>query len=502
MLLLRRSLKNSVREEIEVQKVNTAVAAVRGSFWSFLSHFSGRLIMFVATILLSRLLSTEDFGVAGYAIVTISLLDVFNDLGIGAALIYYRDDPRREHSGFWLGLGIGLSLLAISWILAPFISMFFNDPRATNVIRTLAIVFPITALSNVHDSLLRKELEFGRKMVPDVLRVLSKGIFSILFALLGYGAYSLIYGYIAGHIVAVIAYWWKHPWRPSFKFEFAHSKELLSYGIGIVSVNVMAAVLVNFDYMLVGRYLGVVALGIYTLSFRIPELLIKGICSNVAKVVFPVYTKLRDNLAHLSEGFLTTLRYIAMFTVPAAVGLALTARPFVLTVFSEKWSGAIAVIPAISLYTLFRSLTFNAGDVYKAQGRIRLLNKLSILQAAILIPALWWSVLEFRSMAGVAWTQAAVAFLGVIIKIAVACRILQISFRAFLNAVEPAILSTAIMAVAVAGALYLLSRTPNWVQLIGSVGAGTLVYFAALWWLRRDVMITAGNTLRMALVRR
>lgn len=284
--------------------------------------------------------------------------------------------------------------------------------------------------------------------------------------------------------------------------EFGHSKELLSYGMGIVSVNVMAAVLVNFDYMLVGRYLGVVALGIYTLSFRIPELLIKGFCGNVAKVVFPVYTKLRDNLENLSEGFLATLRYIAMFTVPAAVGLALTSRPFVLTLFSEKWSGAIAVIPAISLYTLFRSLTFNAGDVYKAQGRIRLLNKLSILQACILIPALWWSVLEFRTIAAVAWTQAAVAFVGVIIKIAVACHILRISFRSFLVAVEPAILSTSFMALAVVGAMYLLSHTQSWVQLVGSVIAGAIVYFSALWWLRRDVVITAGNTLRMALVRR
>ena len=480
----------------------TAVAAVRGSFWSYLSHFSGRLIMFLCTILLSRLLSTEDFGVAGYAIVAISLLDGINDLGIGAALIYYRDDSRRMHSGFWLGLAIGFSLLAISWFLAPLAADFFNDPRATAVIRTLAFVFPITALSNVHDSLLRKELEFGRKMVPDVLRALSKGVFSIVFALLGFGAYSLIYGYIAGHVIAVVAYWWQQPWRPSFRFEFAHSSELLSYGMGIVSLNVVAAILANIDYLLVGRYLGVVALGIYTLSFRIPELIIKEFCGNVAKVVFPLYTRLRDDLSKLSEGFLATLRYIAMFTIPAAIGLALIARPFVLTLFSEKWSGAISVIPAISLYTLFRSLTFNAGDVYKAQGRIRLLNKLSLLQAAILIPALWWSVLEYRSIAAVAWTQAIVAFVSVLIKICIACHILRIPIRSIFTAIEPAIVSTAFMALAVVTTLYMLAHAPHWVQLGVGVTSGTIVYFAALWLLRRELMITAGNTLRMALARR
>jgi O-antigen/teichoic acid export membrane protein len=482
--------------------MDSAVATVRGSFWISLSHFAGRLIMFLCTIILSRLLSTEEFGVAGYAIVTISLLDVLTDLGIGSALIYYRDDPHRIQSGFWLGLAIGLSLFGLAWTIAPLAAHFFHDPRATSVIRTLAFVFPILSLSNVHDSLLRKELEFGRKMIPDVLRALSKGLFSIFFALLGFGAFSLIYGYIAGTAVAVIAYWLNHPWRPSFRFRFVHTRQLLSYGMGIVSVNAMAALIMNVDYLLVGHYIGVVALGVYTLSFRIPELLIKEFCGNVGKVVFPVYAKIRNDLNLLSEGFLAALRYITMFTIPAALGLALIARPFVLTLFSEKWSAAIPVIPAISLYTLFRSLTFNAGDVYKAQGRIKLLNKISLLQAAILLPALWWAVVHYRSITAVAWTQAIVAFVGVLIKITVTSRILKLPLRMFFSAIEPAVISASFMCVAVAGTLYGLAHVSNPVQLITAVLVGGTVYFSSLWFLRRDVMITAGNTLRMALVRR
>src|SRR4029453_16667770 len=144
-------------------------------------------------------------------------------------------------------------------------------------------------------------------MIPDVLRIFSKGIFSILFAISGFGAYSLIYGYIVGTAVSVIAYWWNHPWRPSLQFQFSHTRELLTYGIGIVTVNAMAGLLMNVDYLFVGHYLGAVALGVYTLSFRVPELLIKDFCGNVGKVVFPVYTKLREDTGLLSEGYLATL---------------------------------------------------------------------------------------------------------------------------------------------------------------------------------------------------
>ena len=258
----------------------------------------------------------------------------------------------------------------------------------------------------------------------------------------------------------------------------------------------------NVDYLLVGHFLGAIALGVYTLSFRVPELLIKDFCGNVGKVVFPMYTKLRDDPRLLSEGFLATMRYITMFTIPAALGLALCARPFVQTLFSEKWNAAIPVIPAIATYMLFRSLTFNAGDIYKAQGRIGLLNKLSFLQAAILLPVLLWSVTQYRSITAVAWAQAIVAFVGMIIRISVTSRVLKIRIRMILSAMEPAAVSASIMALAVSAILHATGSAPPWFQLVSSILIGGLVYFVSLWWFRPDVVVTAGNTLRMALARR
>ena len=126
------------------------------TFSAYFAHFGGRLLSLATTVILARVLEKEDFGVAGYAIVTIALLDMLQDLGIGPALIYHEEDYERSNTAFWLGIAISLVLFGLVWAAAPLAANFFHDERATSVIRILSFTFPMTALSNVHDSLLRR----------------------------------------------------------------------------------------------------------------------------------------------------------------------------------------------------------------------------------------------------------------------------------------------------------------------------------------------------------
>jgi len=219
---------------MEQSTINPAVATIKGTLWRALSHFSGKMMVFITTVVLARLLSKVDFGIAGYAIVTIGFLDVMSDLGIGMAVIYFRERPERTNTAFWLNIVIGFVLCFLTWLIAPLAALFFHDPRAIPVIRILALAFPIDALSNIHDSLLQKDLAFGKKIIPDFVRSTSKGIISISLALLGFGAWSLIYGQIFGMAIAVMAYWWVHPFRPRLRVDTTSIRGLLRYGTGIV----------------------------------------------------------------------------------------------------------------------------------------------------------------------------------------------------------------------------------------------------------------------------
>jgi len=475
---------------------------IRGTFWTYASYYSGRLAALLSTILLARLLTQQDFGVAGYALVAINFLDVVSDLGIGSAVVYLRDDPQALDTAFWLCVAAGVVLCGVGWFVAPWVGAFYRDERAIPVMRALALSFPVSALGNIHMSLLVKNLAFGRKFIPNLARALGKGTTSIGLALLGFGAWSLILGQLAGAVLAVIVSWWVVAWRPAFRFDVTKVRPLLSYGLRMISTGLLTTFGGNVDYLCVGRFLGASALGVYTLAFRIPELLVLQFCAVVGDVMFPVYTKLRDAPHMLAQGYLTTTRYVTAITLPMALGLVLLAEPLVLTVFGARWAEAVPVLRAIAVYALVISLAYGAGNVYKAQGRPEILTFTTIFQLALLVPALWWVTTTYGSIAAVGWTMALVTLLEQILQIVVAARLLKVPLLSILDAFRPAVIGGAIMVMLAWASLQMLGAAPHPVQLTTGVVVGVLAYGAALWWLQRDVVSTAHVALRAALVRR
>lgn len=486
----------------EINAPNLARATVSGTLWNYATYYSGRLLVFLSTIILARLLTEEDFGVAAYALVAISFLDVMNDFGIGPALIFHHEKPETADTAFWLGLAIGFGLFVVSWFGAVLVGDFFHDPRAVPITRVLALTFPISAFGNVHDALLRKRLHFKKRFIPDLAQAIGKGIISIVLALLGFGAWSLVLGQLAGKFVTVIAYWIVLPWRPAFRFVRQEARALLSFGMNIVWVNLLGILLLNIDYLFVGRFLGAAALGVYTLAFRIPDLVIMQFCNVIAQVVFPVFARMRDDAAALRRGFITTTSYVALITVPLGLGIALCAQPFVLAFFTDRWVDAIPVMRAIAIYALLLSLTYNAGDVYKAQGHPDILTKLGIVRLILLAPALWWAVTVPANITAVGWTQAFMALIAAAMFLIVAVKMLDTSIWAIVQALRPAAISGALMVPAVLAALVLTANMLPIVQLIVCVLVGAFVYLGSLWLFQRELMFQAGKMLFSVMARR
>lgn len=458
-------------------------------------------MVLVSTVVLARLLTKDNFGLVAYAVTTITFLDVIGDLGIGQSLIYHSDDDRTSSTAFWLGLFFGLFLFGVAWILAPLIGIYFRDPRVVPIARAFGLSFPITALGSTHASVIRKKLAFGRTVIPDLMMALTKGLISIGLALLGYGAWSLVWGQVSGLLVAAVAFWFVTPWHPSLIFDFSIARSLVRYGLKLVGVELISVLLLNIDYLLVGRYLGSEALGVYTLAFRLPDLLILQFARTLGSVIFPVFTHMREVPGNLGRGFAQAARYVSLVTIPLGLGLALVARPLTLTIFSAKWGDAIPVIQAIALYTMFLSLVYNAGDAYKAEGRPQVITWLSIAQLSLLFPALWWAVVKIGSIVVVGWMQALIAFVSVLLNLYVASRLLDLPLSKLADALRPAALSGITMGIVVYAVMYLTASYAPWLQLIIGIVTGGFVYGLAMWIFQRQVVLEVADKMRSAMVR-
>lgn len=469
--------------------------AANAMVWRYGTYFLSKLLIFISTVILARLLTKDDFGVVGFAITTITFLEVLS-VGTGPALVYYPKDERTTATAFWLAQIVGIILFILSWVLAPLIASFFRDDRVIMVVRVLALTFPINAFGDIHSSLLQKQLEFNKIFIPEILLAVVKGGVSIVLAIIGYGEWSLILGQIIGSLVWSATFWIIESWRPSLFFDFSIARFVFDYGAKYISANIISMIVLNLDYLLVGRYLGAEALGVYTLAFRLPDLLILQFANLLGKVLFPLYTRMRDIPGSLARGFLTTTRYVSLITVPLGLGLALVAQPLVMVFFSEKWISAIPVIRAISVYVIFTSFAYNAGSAYKADGRPQVITWLEITRLVILFPALWWATTQANSIVAVGWSQAFVAFLASVFDLAMASYLLEVRFNKLLIALRPSLISGFFMALIVIGVLFASRTMPYWIQLSLSLLIGAASYIGVLWLFQRDVIRETGELLR------
>ncbi len=483
--------------------ISVGKEVAKGTFWIYAASYGGKFFYFLSTLVLARLLSQDDYGVVGYATVVISFLDVLSDLGIGPALIYHKENPKTADTAFWLGMLIAAALYGLSWLVAPLAGWYFNDPRAIPIIRTLALVFPISAFSNIHNTLLKKNLGFRQKFLPDFIRSTSKGLLSIVLALLGLGPWSLILGQLLSTLLSTVVYWRVLPWWPTLRFDRVLARSLLTYGLSIVGLNGLASLLTNVDYLFVGRFLGTVALGTYTMAFRIPDLLISEFCLIISVVLFPVYVRVRDESAEaLNKAFLNTLRYISLVTIPMGLGLALVARPFVLAFLTAKWMDAVPVIQSISIFSMLFSLSLNTGSLYKAQGRVDVMVKLALVRLGLIIPAMFFVIHTFGTIASVGWAQAAVATISGTLNLYVAARMVGTDLFQVWKALQPAALSGIVMALAVFGLLTFTAAWPPLFQILLAILSGGAVYAALLYWQEQKLVLQLIHTLQSTWLQR
>jgi PST family polysaccharide transporter len=480
------------RESAPVPSIG--LLAVHGVLWTYLSAAGSKILIFVATVILARVLLPVEFGQVGFALVVISYLDTVGDLGVSSALIYERDKPEEAANvTFIVSIAMGLLWFAIAFAGAPLIADFFNDPAVVPILRVMAFVFVIKALGNTHDALLRRDLAFKKKLIPDFAMAALKGLCSVGLAFAGWGVWSLVLGQLIGALAATVALWAVVPWRPTFRATWKTSRRMLSYSSKIMSVDVVSAVVYNADYVIVGRILGSAALGFYTLAYRTPELLISMIVWVIGKVTFPVYSKLREDPAELRGAFLVTVRYLSLVTLPAGFGLAAVGALFVSALYGDRWVPAAWAMQALAMVLALRSLGSHAGDVYKATGHTNILVALGVLRGALLIPAMIWGARY--GILGVAVGQLIVTAASTILSLYVAARFLSLSSLSLLREIKTAVVSTAVMIAVLQLLMPQLSAMGPVLGLSISVCVGASVYAAMIWFTDRDAIELVRTTL-------
>jgi PST family polysaccharide transporter len=458
----------------------------KGMAWTYASYFLSKVFVFLSTVILARLLLPEQFGLVGYALLVISYLNSVGSFGISEAFIYQQD--RSEEAAdisFWINLLAGAVWTGLVFFVAPLIATFFKDDAVIPILQVMSSIFFIRHLGLTHEAILRRKLAFKQRFLPDFILAISKGIVAVGLALMGWGVWSLVWGQIIGMTASTLVLWKLVGWRPQFKFPIDLVKRMLRYGGHIVSVNVLAAITHHVDEVIVARMLGTAALGFYSLAVRIPELFISMLIWSIGKVMFPTFTKIQEDEKRLQRTFLVTVRYLSLLTIPMGVGLALLARPLIVTIYGRTWEPSATVLQALAISLMLRSLAAPAGDIYKATGRTHILTKIGLLTAVFLVPTCIWTAQY--GITGIAIAQLSVTGTFELLSVLIACKILKISVFSVAKELKMSLFGCLSMVLSIVLVRYLGGwDAGSWNGLGVSLVVGFCVYALVTWWMNPE----------------
>jgi PST family polysaccharide transporter len=302
------------------------------------------VVQTATTMVLARLLSPQDFGLMGMVLAFTGFLALFRDAGLGAATVQRFEVTHEQTSTlFWINVTVGAILGTLCAALAPLLVAFYHEPRLYWVAVVSGTTFMFNGLASQHGALLQRGMRFMTQAKIDVLSLAVGSATGVIMALLGCRYWSLVGMAMASSIVAAAAVWLTVPWIPGPPRRRCGIRSMLHFG-GLATCNSFVVFLAwNAEKLLLGRFWGADALGLYGRAFQLVTLPVQQLNAAVTGVAFPALSRIQHDAERLARSFLRGYSLLISSTIPITITCALFADEIVRVVLGAKWAEAAPI---------------------------------------------------------------------------------------------------------------------------------------------------------------
>jgi len=344
--------------------------SVRGGMVTFGSQGVSIIIQLASTVILARLLTPDDYGTIAMVAALTAFAGLFRDLGLSSAAIQKKDLTDAQQSNlFWLNVAMGAALTAIVAAASPLVAWFYGRPELVPVTIALSFGFLIGSLGAQHTARLTRDMQFGRKAAATLSGSLVTLAVAVACALNGLAYWSLVWGNLAGGVVATFLLFLLSPFWPGFYKKGAGIRAMLDFGAKVTAFDLVNYFQRNLDNILIGRVWGAGELGLYGKAYSLLMLPINSIRGPINAVAFPVLARLQDRPDDFRDYYLKTTSLIALLSMPMAAFLFVIAEPLVALVLGPGWHGVAPIFSWLALAAFIQPTSGFAGSLLLGLGQ-------------------------------------------------------------------------------------------------------------------------------------
>lgn len=357
-----------------------------GLKWSVFAKLVTQIFAWVSTFLVIRMLTPSDYGIITVAMVFFTMVELFTVYGLNAVIV--KEQKRNSALSsqiFSLSIYLNIVLSSIMFLLAPYISVLYDNVALINVIYLLAVLNPIASLIVVPAAHLQMEMRFKERGLVEMIAGLVGAFLAFIFASLGYGYWSLIYANIGIIICRVAGYNYYAKSSYSFTLNFKGSFKNIKYALNLQMASLVWFIYNKADVAIVGKYLGLERLGVYSIATEISSIPMSKVGSILNEVGFAAFTKTKDNIELGKLYVIKSLRLISVVAFPVFFGISAVSIELVDVVLGENWSDAGPIIMILCMAFPLRMMALIFNNYANALGRsdVSLQNGLIVAVAVI-----------------------------------------------------------------------------------------------------------------------
>lgn len=360
--------------------------AISGVKWNAIGRFSTQGVNFIIGLILARLLSPSDYGVVGMVGIFFAIAQTFIDSGFGSALIRKNDCTDTDYStAFYFNVLVGLVCCILLSLASPFIANFFHTPILESVVKVMSLNLFINSFAITHGARLSQQVDFKSQSIVNLVTALGSGISGVLFAYKGFGVWSMVIQNLVASFLRVGLLIFITRWIPRLEFSKESFSYLFGFGSKILTASLLHTVYSNLTTLIIGKFYTAKDLGYYTRGQSLAAFPSTNISNIIQSVTYPVLSKIQDDDQHLIDAYRKLISMTSMVIFFGMLLLAALAKPFIITVLTDKWQPAVIYLQVFCFGYMFDHLCSLNLNILYVKGYSNLVLKLEIIKKTISI---------------------------------------------------------------------------------------------------------------------
>jgi len=364
---------------------STRIKLILGAAVSLGGVLAVRGLGVISTVVLARILTPEDFGLAAMSMVVLGFVTAITENQFNDALIQRGSEEAVDYdTAFTLNLLFGAASMAFIFTLAPVISGFFNEPRIENMLRVLSSLPLIAALRNPYFIRHRMALNVTPEVIANAGPKLLMAITAIALALALNNAWALIWGTVVFYLGRTVV---THMWSERLPGLGLHdARAFMGFGLWLTGSAVLDYLAKKIPTIATGRVFGPVETGIYNIGAELSVTTLDQLIRPLRVLVFPALSAMRDDAARRSAAFAKAQASLLAVGLPMGIGMAMVAPELIRLGLGDKWMEAVPVIQILAPASGINSLILGVGGLAMAMGQTRAIFWRNFWVVVVLVP--------------------------------------------------------------------------------------------------------------------